>query len=92
MAQLIPASPQAHAAHPSAIREIETLEVLARELPDEYRIFHGVYWTRLKDRFTIYGEVDFAVVAPSGLDTFADQVAGSATPPCDGTHLWSWLR
>lgn len=66
MAQLIPASPQALAAHPSAIRENETLELLARELPDEYRIFHGVHWTRLKDHFTIYGEVDFAVVAPSG--------------------------
>lgn len=84
MAQLIPASPETLAAHPSAIREIETLEVLARELPDEYRIFHGVHWTRLKDRFTIYGEVDFAVVAPSGRLLLIEQKSGGLLETPEG--------
>ena len=84
MAQLIPASPQALAAHPSAIREIETLEVLARELPDEYRVFHGVHWTRIKYRFTIFGEVDFAVVAPSGRLLLIEQKSGDLLETPEG--------
>jgi hypothetical protein len=84
MARLIPSAPHTLSSHPSAIREVETLEFLARELPDDYRVFHGVHWTRLKDRFTIYGEVDFAIVAPSGRLLLIEQKSGALVETDDG--------
>ena len=49
----------------AAQREIETLEQLSRQLPDSYTVFHGVHWTRLQNGFSVYGEVDFVVIAPN---------------------------
>ncbi|WP_428983412.1 hypothetical protein [Paraburkholderia diazotrophica] len=49
-----------------AQREVETLGVLRRELPDCYTVYRGVHWTQLNKGFSIFGEADFAVVSPSG--------------------------
>lgn len=84
MANLIPPSPQALALHPGSVREVETLTYLARELPDDYRILHGVHWTRVKSRFTIFGEVDFAVVAPSGRSLLIEQKSGALLETAEG--------
>ncbi|WP_373054474.1 hypothetical protein [Thioalkalivibrio sp.] len=47
-----------------AQREIETLAVLASELPDTYPVYHSVHWTNIGagKGFAIYGEIDFVVV------------------------------
>ena len=47
-------------------RRVETLERLARALPDACTVYHGVHWTRLQDGQSLYGEIDFAVVAANG--------------------------
>lgn len=38
------------AATGAAARELETLTLLEQALPDDYRIYHGVHWTRVKAR------------------------------------------
>jgi len=45
---------------------------------------HGVHWTRIKSRFTIFGEVDFAVVAPSGRLLLIEQKSGALAESADG--------
>ena len=47
-----------------AQREIETLGILQRDLPDSYIVYHGVHWTQLNKGFSIFGEADFVVVSP----------------------------
>ncbi len=67
----------------AAQREIETLTLLASALPDEYTVFHGVHWTNI-DRsidnsasaFSVYGEVDFIVLAPDGRLLLIEQKSG----------------
>ena len=60
----------------SAQREIETLAVLAEQLPDNFTVFHGVHWTRVQNGFSAYGEVDFVVVAPNGRVLLIEQKSG----------------
>ena len=60
----------------AAQREMETLSVLERELPDSHTVYHGVHWTRLQAGFSVYGEVDFVVVAPNGRVLLVEQKSG----------------
>jgi hypothetical protein len=58
-------------------REIETLELLGRELDDSYTVYHGVHWTNIeKKNYAIYGEIDFAVISPSGKLLLIEQKTG----------------
>src|SRR5690606_29250255 len=36
-------------------RELETLAVLAKGLPDGYTVYHSVHWTNVERRHAIYG-------------------------------------
>ncbi|MCK6374201.1 MAG: ATP-binding domain-containing protein [Zoogloea sp.] len=61
----------------AAQREIETLAQLADGLPDDYTIFHGVHWTRIhQGRHAIVGEIDFAIVGPTGKLLLVEQKSG----------------
>jgi hypothetical protein len=60
----------------AAQREIETLEMLAHALPDDYTVFHGVHWTNVDKGFSAYGEIDFIVVAPNGRLLLIEQKSG----------------
>lgn len=60
----------------SAAREIETLAALERSLPDSFTVYHGVHWTRLHGGFSVYGEVDFIVVAPNARVLLIEQKSG----------------
>ena len=61
----------------AAQREIETLAVLAEGLPDDYTIFHGVHWTRVRQGgHAIVGEIDFAIVGPTGKLLLIEQKSG----------------
>lgn len=65
------------AASGAAQREIETLAVLAYGLPDEYTIFHGVHWTRVAHgSYAICGEIDFAILGPTGKLLLIEQKSG----------------
>ena len=68
----------------AAQREIETLELLARALPDDYTVFHGVHWTNVERGFSAYGEVDFILVAPNGRLLLIEQKSGFLTETDEG--------
>ena len=62
MARIVPDEIDAAACRGHAARELETLDALERELPDEYTVFHGVHWAHSSARAAFYGEIDFVVV------------------------------
>lgn len=68
----------------AAAREIETLSLLAESLPDEYRIYHGVHWTRVQQNYQLIGEIDFAILSPSGKLLLIEQKSGFLTETPDG--------
>lgn len=63
----------------AAIREIETLTLLAQTLPDDYRVYHGVHWTRVQQGSQLWGEIDFAILSPSGKLLLIEQKSGFLT-------------
>jgi hypothetical protein len=60
----------------AAQREIETLAELEKNLPDSFTVYHGVHWTRLHGGFSLYGEIDFVIVAPNGRVLIIEQKSG----------------
>ena len=60
----------------AAAREIETLALLERVLSADYTIYHGVHWSSLAQGFSIYGEVDFAIVNRAGDVLLIEQKSG----------------
>ena len=76
MAKLIPSHWQSVEAFGAFQRELETLERLAKELPDDYTVFHGVHWTRVEHNGSVFGEIDFAIVTPGGKVLLIEQKAG----------------
>ena len=68
MAKIIPDGWREVVVTGGAQREIETLAVLANELPETYRVYHAVHWTNIGagKGFSIYGEIDFVVVNQAG--------------------------
>lgn len=72
MARILPDEIDAAAHRGQAAREIETLERLERELPDEYTVFHGVHWAHADAGAAFYGEIDFVVA--NRMDERAERV------------------
>ena len=61
----------------AAARELQTLAVLAAGLTDDYSVYHGVHWTRVeRGQHAIVGEIDFAVVGPTGRLLLIEQKTG----------------
>ena len=75
MARIVPDGWEALERIGSAAREIETLRLLAA-LPDDCTVLHGVHWTRIEHGCSIYGEIDFVVVAANGRVLLIEQKAG----------------
>ncbi len=76
MAKIIPANWQAMEAVGAAQRELETLAWLARDLPDDYTVFHGIHWMRVEQSASLFGEIDFAIVSPGGHLLVIEQKSG----------------
>jgi hypothetical protein len=76
MARVIPSDWRTLEASGSAVREIETLALLERGLPDTLTVFHGVHWTRIQHGFAVVGEIDFVVLGPSGRILLIEQKSG----------------
>ena len=65
--------------------ELETLELLGSGLDDSYTVYHGVHWTNVENKnYAIYGEIDFAVVSPSGKILLIEQKTGFLDETEDG--------
>ena len=75
MARIVPDDWKNLEATGAAVRELETLALLEK-LPDDYTVYHGVHWTRINEGFSVFGEADFVVVAPSGRVLVIEQKAG----------------
>ena len=78
MAKIIPDGWRELVVTGGAQREIETLAVLASELPETYRVYHAVHWTNIGSGqgFSIYGEIDFVVVNQTGDLLLIEQKSG----------------
>ncbi len=91
MARIVPdgwrelASAASAAALPaSAQRHRETLELLARGLPDDYTVYHAVHWTNVERGFSVFGEIDFAIVGRQGDLLLVEQKTGFLEEGADG--------
>lgn len=84
MAIIYPEGWQALKPTGGALREIETLHVLATGLPDSCRIYHGVHWTRVDKGTSFFGEIDFAIVGPAGHLLLIEQKSGFLHEGVDG--------
>jgi hypothetical protein len=85
MAHIHPAGWREISVTGAAAREIETLAWLDASLADApYSIYHGVHWTNVEKGFSVYGEIDFIILAPSGRILLIEQKAGFLTETPDG--------
>jgi hypothetical protein len=84
MARILPDGWKALHLSGGARREIETLAQLEAALPDDYTVYHSVHWTRLRQGFSVFGEMDFVVVSPSGRVAAIEQKAGALEETDDG--------
>ncbi len=85
MAYIHPAGWREMSVTGAAAREIETLAYLDQRLSDApYHIYHGVHWTNVEQGYSVYGDIDFIVVAPNGRMLVIEQVAGFLTETKDG--------
>jgi len=75
MARIVPDDWKNLEATGAAARELETLSLLEK-LPEDYTVYHGVHWTRINEGFSVFGEADFVVVAPSGRVLMIEMKAG----------------
>ena len=83
MAKVFPDGWRELSATGAAERELQTLAQLAVGLSDDYTVYHGVHWTQVeRGSYAIYGEIDFAVVGPTGRVLLIEQKSGllSETP------------
>ncbi|VCU68020.1 hypothetical protein PIGHUM_00067 [Pigmentiphaga humi] len=76
MARIVPDGWREVSATGAARREIETLAVLERGLPDSYTVYHAVHWTNVERGFSVYGDIDFAVVNAAGDLLLVEQLSG----------------
>ncbi|GAA4027254.1 ATP-binding domain-containing protein [Actimicrobium antarcticum] len=84
MTNIVPSGWRELATTGAASREIATLTRFADGLDTDYLIFHGVHWTNIEDRYSVYGEIDFIVVAPNGRVLVIEQKSGFLTETDDG--------
>jgi hypothetical protein len=84
MARIVPTDWRTSQATGAVLRELETLEILERGLPDELTVLHGVHWTRIDRGTAVFGEIDFIVVAPSARIVLIEQKSGFLTETPEG--------
>ena len=85
MAHIHPTGWQEMSVTGTAAREIETLTYLEATLADlPYRVYHGVHWTNVEKGFSVYGEIDFILVAPNGRVLLIEQKSGFLSETPDG--------
>jgi hypothetical protein len=85
MAHIHPTGWQEMTVTGTAAREIETLSYLEATLADlPYRVYHGVHWTNVEKGYSVYGEIDFILVAPNGRVLLIEQKSGFLSETPDG--------
>ncbi|MDR1936593.1 MAG: ATP-binding domain-containing protein [Candidatus Accumulibacter sp.] len=64
--------------------EYQTLELLAERMPDELTVFHGLHWTLAAQNYTMWGEIDFCILHPSGRILVIEQKNGGLEETPEG--------
>ena len=77
MARIVPSDISRLALSGGHTHELETLQQLKAQLPEDYTVFHGVHWSREYAAWTHFGEIDFVVLNRSGDVLFIEQKNGS---------------
>ncbi len=83
MARIVPDGWEALDFNAAALREIETLRILAR-LPEDCTVLHGVHWTRIEHGCSVYGAIAFIVVGANGRVLLIEQKSGLLEETPDG--------
>lgn len=84
MAKIHPQGWQALQGSGAFEREIETLHTLARQLPDDYTVYHAVQLSREAGGHFALGEIDFVIVNPAGDILLIEQKSGLLDETPDG--------
>ena len=84
MAQIIPSGWRELGTTGAASREIATLAQFSTGLSDDYLVMHGVHWTNIEQHYSVYGEIDFIVIAPNGRVLVIEQKSGFLQETDDG--------
>ncbi|TAH43211.1 MAG: nuclease [Betaproteobacteria bacterium] len=60
------------------------MALFADALPDDFTVYHGLHWTRAAGEHTVFGEIGFAVVGPSGRVLLIEQQSGFLDETAEG--------
>ena len=77
MAQIIPTDLRSLFLEGTPPGEVDTLRRLRDELPDSFTVFHGIHWSRERENWCLFGEIDFVVVNPLGHMLVIEQKNGA---------------
>jgi len=84
MARILPSDWRNVRVTGAAVREIETLGLLASALPDTLTVLHGVHWSRIQRGFAVVGEIDFVILSPAGRILLIEQKSGFLDETSEG--------
>jgi len=84
MARIVPDGWREISAMGAARRQLETLATLEKGLPDSYTVYHAVHWTNVEQGFSVYGDIDFAIVNAAGDLLLIEQLSGFLEETPDG--------
>ena len=77
MAHIVPSDISRLALSGGNHHELDTLQQLKTQLPNDYTVFHGVHWSREYEAWTHFGEIDFVVLNRAGKVLFIEQKNGA---------------
>ncbi|MEE8113126.1 MAG: NERD domain-containing protein, partial [Nitrososphaerales archaeon] len=77
MARIIPSDISRLALGQAHSAELDTLDALKQDLPDDYMVFHSVHWSLENGKKNQFGEIDFVVVNGSGKAVVIEQKNGA---------------
>ena len=77
MAHIVPSDISRLALSGGNSKELDTLQQLKTQLPNDYTVFHGVHWSREYEAWTHFGEIDFVVLNRAGKVLFIEQKNGA---------------
>lgn len=77
MARLIPSESLGRLSGAVHTGEAETVQLLQKELSDEFTLYHSVHWTMEGKARTSFGEIDFIIVNQSGHVLVIEQKNGA---------------
>jgi hypothetical protein len=84
MAYIIPADVSQISLSGGHTGELATLDLLKRELPAAYTVFHNIHWSKSARSYPVFGEIDFIVMNRAGRCLLIEQKDGGLEESKDG--------